>query len=191
MKLGKIFFIYLSATLILMAGCKSQNKIAVSSGSLSAGDASPTESFSCATSENSQVPSMDHDWTAYIDADHNLCVKKQGNSDAAVIVENVMQAPCVVGEWVYYLANLDEIDKVRIDGSQITKVCDTDVFQVYNANADVYHEINGSTSITAEHKDGFILYTCVQLGEVDDEKENPPSCYKLDLEQGALTAVEN
>ena len=78
-----------------------------------------------------------------------------------------------------------------LDGSQKIKVCDTNAFQVYNANLDIYHEINGSTSVTAEYKDGYILYTCFQLKEAGDEKSNPPSYYKLDLNQNTLKQVEN
>lgn len=106
-------------------------------------------------------------------------------------MKDVAEAPCVAGEWVYYLPNLDEIDRVKLDGSQITKVCDTDAFQVYNANLDIYHEINGSTSVTAEYKDGYILYTCFQLKEAGDEKSNPSAYYKLDLNQNTLTQVKN
>lgn len=106
-------------------------------------------------------------------------------------MEGVEEAPCVAGEWVYYLPDLDEIDKVKLDGSQKTKVCSTDAFQVYNANIDMYHDINGSTSVTAEYQDGYILYTCVQLREEGEEKSNPPSYYKLDPNQDTLTPVKN
>jgi len=71
-------------------------------------------------------------------------------------MKDVAEAPCVAGEWVYYLPDLDEIDKVKLDGSQKAKVCSTDAFQVYNANLDIYHDINGGTSVTAEYKDGYV-----------------------------------
>lgn len=151
----------------------------------------PSESSSSATLASSNVSSDNSDWTAYIDDEHNLCIKKKDDANGNVIVKDVDEAPCVAGEWVYYLPNLDEIDKVKLDGSQKAKVCSTDAFQVYNANLNIYHEINGSTSVTAEYKDGYILYTCFQLQEEGDQKSNPPSYYKLDLNQNTLTPVEN
>lgn len=192
MKFRKMFFICLSALLILTTGCSAPNgEDVVSSGTGSLAENLPSESSSSATQASSKASSDNNDWIAYIDDEHNLCIKKKDNANGNVIVKDVAEAPCVAGEWVYYLPNLDEIDKVKLDGSQKTKVCDTDAFQVYNANLDIYHEINGSTSVTAEYKDGYILYTCFQLKEAGDEKSNPPSYYKLDLNQNTLKQVEN
>ena len=184
MRFGKLFFICLSALLILTTGCSAPN------GGSSLAKNLPSESSSSAMQAGSNALLDNSDWTAYIDDDHNLCIKKKDDSNGKVIVKDVAEAPCVAGEWVYYLPDLDEIDKVKLDGSQITKVCSTDAFQVYNANLDIYHEINGSTSVTAEYQDGYILYTCLQLREEGEQKSNPPSYYKLDLNQNTLTPVE-
>lgn len=192
MKFRKMFFIYLSALLILTTGCSESNGgNAVSSGTGSSAENLPSESSSSATQASSKALSDNSDWTAYIDNDSNLCIQKKGDANGRVIAKDADEAPCVAGEWVYYLPDLDEIDKVKLDGSQKTKVCSTDAFQVYNANLDIYHDINGSTSVTAEYKDGYILYTCFQLKEEGDEKSNPPSYYKLDLNQNTLTPVKN
>ena len=183
MKFRKMFLICLSALLILTTGCSAPNgENAVNSESASSNEE---------TSSSSKVSPNNSDWIAYIDDDSNLCIKKKDGSNDQVIVKGVEEAPCVAGEWVYYLPNLDEIDKVKLDGSQKTKVCSTDAFQVYNANLDIYHDINGSTSVTAEYQDGYILYKCFQLKEEGDKKENPPSYYKLDLNQNTLTPVKN
>ncbi|HEX3025973.1 MAG TPA: hypothetical protein VHR42_01915 [Clostridia bacterium] len=140
-----------------------------------------------AESKSSQVSPT---WVAYIDNDHHLHVKKKDGSNDKILVKDVEEAPCVAGDWVYFLPDLNEIDKVKLDGSQRTKVCSTDPFIVYNANLNISHEINGSSSVTAEYKDGYILYTCFQLKEVGEEKTNPPSYYKLDLAQNKLIPVK-
>lgn len=192
MKIQKMCLICLSALLILTTGCSKQDgEKAVSSDTGPLAGSLPSEASASVAQSDSKAPSDNGNWIAYIDDDHNLCIKKKDDSNGNVIVKDVAEAPCVAGEWVYYLPNLDEIDKVKLDGSQKTRVCDTDAFQVYNANLDIYHEINGSTSVTAEYKDGYILYTCFQLKEAGDEKSNPPSYYKLDLNQNTLTQVEN
>lgn len=192
MKRRKMFFICLIALLILTTGCSAPNgENAVSSGTGSSAENLPSESSSSSLEASSKVSSDDSDWTAYIDDDHNLCIKEDDDSNGKVIVKDVAEAPCVAGEWVYYLPDLDEIDKVKLDGSEKTKVCSTDAFQVYNANLDIYHEINGSTSITAEYKDGYILYKCSQLKEEGDQKSNPPSYYKLDLNKNTLTPIND
>lgn len=182
---------FLSASLVLTTGCHLQPKDAAGSSLAPTEETTLSESSASAEPGTSNVPPESGDWTAYIDGEHNLCVKQQDDSTAAVLVRDVAGAPCVAGEWVYYLPNLDEIDKVKLDGSQIKKVCETDTFQVLNANLNLYHEINGSTSITAAYKDGYILYTCVQLNEVGDKQPNPPSHYKLDLSQNTLTFIED
>lgn len=148
---------------------------------------SAAKAVSKAASKGSQVSSA---WVAYIDHDNHLHVKKKDGSNDKIIVKDVEEAPCVAGDWVYFLPDLGEIDKVRLDGSQRTKVCSTDPFIVYNANLNISHEINGSSSVTAEYQDGYILYTCFQLKEVGEEKRNPPSYYKLDLTQNKLIPVK-
>lgn len=79
----------------------------------------------------------------------------------------------MVGDWVYYLAGLNEVDKVKLDGSQKTKVCDTDAMRALNANVDP----------SAQYKDGSILYKLIQLREVGDDSPNTVTYYKLDINQ--------
>ena len=146
---------------------------------------------SSAPKVSSKKPQNNNEWVAYIDDNNNLRIKKRDGSNDKVIVKDVAEAPCVAGEWVYYLPDLDEIDKVKLDGSQKTKVCGTDALVVYNANVNKYHELNGSTSVTAEYKDGYILYKCFQLKEGGDKKTNPPSYYKLDINTNKITSVKN
>lgn len=185
-------FACLSALLILTTGCNASGGEstagfgAASGGGKSSLNIAGEESASSAGDEP-EVFSDQSEWTAYIDDAHQLCIQKKDGSDEQVLVKDAMAAPCVAGEWVYYLPNLDEVDKVKLDGSQITKVCSTDAFQVYNANQDLYHEINGSTSVTASYQDGYILYTCVQLKQEEDRKSNPPSYYRLNLDNNTLT----
>lgn len=191
MKFRKMLFVCLLALLVLLAGCSASNgKNTENSGTGPSAESLPSKSSSSVTQTHSKNSSDHHDWVAYIDDAHNLCIKKKDDSNGNIIVKDVAEAPCVAGQWVYYLPNLDEIDKVKLDGSQKAKVCSTDAFQVYNANLDVYHDINGSTSVTAEYKDGYILYKCFQLKEEGDKKSNPPSYYKLDLNQNKLTPVK-
>ena len=149
------------------------------------------------TSSVSKVSSKkvqsDSEWVAYSNSKdkYKLHIKKIDGTEDKVIISDIVLEPCVAGEWVYYLPNLDEIDKVKLDGSQKTRVCSTDALVVYNANVNKYHGLNGSTSITAKYKDGYILYTCFQLKQVEDKKINPPSYYKLDLKQNKLIPVKN
>lgn len=141
MKFRKVSFICLSALLILTTGCSAPSgENAASSGTGSSAENLPSKSSSSATQASSNTSSDDSDWTAYIDNEHNLCIKKNDDANGNIIVKDVAEAPCVAGEWVYYLPDLDEIDKVKLDGSEKTKVCSTDAFQVYNANLDLYHE---------------------------------------------------
>ncbi len=188
-------FACLLTMLILMTGCNAPNgesgasSQAASSGGESSLNIGGEEDASSTSQTGTEASSDQSEWTAYIDDAHQLCVRKKDGSEAQVLVKDVAAAACVAEEWVYYLPNLDEIDKVRLDGSQITKVCSTDAFQVYNANLDIYHEINGSTSVTANYQDGYILYTCVQLKQEEDGRSNPPSYYRLDLDKNTLTQL--
>jgi len=219
MKIRKITVICLSALLFAAAGCnapsgqKAENfgasSAAVSSSSSASQLPSSSSVSAVASSLNvsseavssdgkavskveSKVSQNDSDWVAYDTNkdEYKLHIKRTDGTGDKVIVNDPVLAPCVAGEWVYYLANLDEIDKVKLDGSQKTKVCGTDAFQVYNVNVNAYHGLNGSTSITAEYRDGYILYTCFQLHEVGD-KSNPPSYYKLDPKTDKITPVKN
>lgn len=195
MKVKIIVFACLSAMLILTTGCNAPNGGSGASAQApsSEGESSLNmdgEEDASSTSQTGTEASPDQsEWTAYIDDAHQLCIRKKDGSEAQVLVKDVAAAACLAGEWVYYLPNLDEIDKVRLDGSQITKVCSTDAFQVYNANLDIYHQINGSTSVTANYQDGYILYTCVQLKQEEDGRSNPPSYYRLDLDKNTLTQL--
>ena len=113
MKCRKMLFICLLALLILTTGCSAPNgENAVSSATGSKAEDLPSESSYSSLEASSKVSSDNSDWTAYIDDDHNLCIKKEDNSNGKVIVKDVAEAPCVAGEWVYYLPDLDEIDKV-------------------------------------------------------------------------------
>lgn len=214
MKIRKILAFCLSALLFAVAGCSTPNgekasstitSSAASSSSSSVYEStmnsskgvassknSAEETASSVTQINSEVSSDGNGWVAYdTNKDtYKLHIKKADGTEDKVIVNDPVLAPCVAGEWVYYFSSLDEIDKVRLDGSQKTKVCSTDTFQVYNVNLNTYHGLNGSTSITAAYLDGYILYTCFQLHEVGD-KPNPPSYYKLDPSTNKITEVKN
>lgn len=134
----------------------------------------------------------DSEWAAYSNSkdEYKLHIKKIDGTEDKVIISDIVLEPCVAGEWVYYLPNLGEIDKVKLDGSQKTRVCSTDALVVYNANVNKYHGLNGSTSITAEYKDGCILYTCFQLKQVEDKKINPTSYYKLNPNTDKITKIK-
>lgn len=131
-------------------------------------------------------------WVAYSNNkdEYKLHVKRNDGTEDKVIENDAAMEPCVAGEWVYYIFPLENICKVKLDGSQKTKVCSIDVLQVYNANVDKFHGPNGSTSITAEYKDGYILYKCFQMRQVDDKKINPTSYYKLDPKTDKITQVK-
>jgi len=148
------------------------------------------ENTSSTPGGNSKKEQGDSDWVAYDTNkdDYKLHIRKKDGTKDKVIVNDAVLAPCVAGEWVYYIAPLREIEKVKLDGSQKTKVCSIDAFQVYNVNLNTYHGLNGSTSITAKYLDGYILYTCFQLHEFGD-KPNPPSYYKLNLKQNKIIPV--
>ncbi|WP_312280180.1 DUF5050 domain-containing protein [Oscillibacter sp.] len=193
MKVKISVFACLLTMLILMTGCNAPDGESGASSQAASGGGESSfggeEDVSSASQTGAEASSDQSEWTAYIDDAHQLCIQKKDGSEAKVLVKDVAAAACVAEAWVYYLPNLDEIDKVKLDGSQITKVCSTDAFQVYNANLDIYHEINGSTSVTANYQDGYILYTCVQLKQEEDARPNPPSYYRLDLDKNTLTQL--
>ena len=158
----------------------------VSSVGIISGSASSTPEIS------SKKERDDNEWVAYANNKdvYKLHIKRKDGTEDKVIVNDIVLAPCVAGEWVYYISQLEDIYKVKLDGSQKTKAGNTDAFIVYNANLNKYHKINGSTSITAKYQDGYILYTCFQLKQTDEKKKNPPSYYKLDPSTDAITEVK-
>ncbi|QNK39551.1 hypothetical protein [Caproicibacter fermentans] len=89
--------------------------------------------------------------------------------------------PCIAGSWVYYFNTLDEIDKIRLDGTGKTKVCGTESFG----------DLCGSTEITASYKDGAILYRTQQMRCVGDTGSYPAYYFSLDTETGTVTEVKN
>lgn len=136
-------------------------------------------SSSAAPETSSEKPQENGGWTAYIDDQHDLHVKREDGTGDKIIVRDVDEAPCVAGEWVYFLPDLSEIDKVKLDGSQRTKVCDTGAMR----------NLNGNMAVTAEYKNGSILYKTQQLHEVGNSSSYPVSYYKLDLRENKLTPV--
>lgn len=111
---------------------------------------------------------------------YKLHKKRQDGTEDTVIVNDIVEAPCLAGEWVYYFPDLSEIDRVNLDGSQKTRICSTDAFD----------NLDGSTAVTAEYKDGYILYKLSQLTPVGDNKSTKVSYYKLDLNQKKIIAVK-
>ena len=217
MKIRKILIICLSALLFATAGCsapsvvKTENSVA-SSAPVSLSSTSQSSTFTAASSEQSvssdpvsskQVSSeksllkntsstskvsskkeqSNSEWVAYdTNKDsYKLHIKRKDGTEDHVIENDSVLAPCVAGEWAYYIVPLQEIDKVKLDGSQKTKVCTVDAMEALNANA----------AVTAEYKDGYILYKLVQLREVGDNSPNTVTYYKLDLNQNKITEVKS
>lgn len=147
---------------------------------------------SSAPKVNSKKEQSGSEWVAYSNSKDNykLHVKRNDGTEDKVIENDIALEPCVAGEWVYYIAPLDTINKIKLDGSQKTRACGTDALVVYNANVNQYHGLNGSTSVTAEYKDGYILYKCFQMQQDGDKKINPTSYYKLDPNTDKITEVK-
>lgn len=212
MKIHKILALCLSILLIIVAGCSAlSGEKAASSGIRSASSPSSTlqipSSSSAAASSDGNANSKrkasesafsaaqavskaeskkiqnDSDWVAYTtNKDHyKLHIKKADGSEDKVIVNDTVFAPCVAGEWVYYINPLIEIDKVKLDGSQKTKVCDI---------PEMMH-LNGNMAVTAEYKNGYILYKTQQLHEVGNNSSYSPCYFKLDLNENKITEVNN
>ncbi len=158
----------------------------------SAGQVSSESQIPSTLKASSKIEQNDSEWVAYSNSkdEYKLHIKRKDGTEDKVIGNNVALEPCVAGEWVYYIAPLDTINKVKLDGSQKTRACSTDALVVYNANANKYHGLNGSTSVTAEYKDGYILYTCFQMRQDGDKKINPTSYYKLDPNTDKITKVQ-
>lgn len=127
--------------------------------------------------------STDGTWEAYDSNRDNyrLHIRKKDGTQDKVIVEDPVLCPCLAGGWVYYFNTLDEIDKVKLDGTGKTKVCGTDAIE----------NLNGSMAVTAEYKDGYILYKTVQLRSAGDDSSYPEVRYKLDLGQEKITPVKD
>jgi len=210
MKIRKIIVICLSALLFAVAGCnalsgeKAENSGAgsaavsglsstsqgLSSSSAPAVVAAPSVSSEPVSSDGkaiskveSKISQNDGEWVAYdTNKDtYKLHIKRTDGTEDKVIVNDPVLAPCVAGEWAYYIVPLQEIDKVKLDGSQKTKVCDIDAMEALNANA----------AVTAEYKDGYILYKLVQLREIGDSRPNTVTYYNLDLKQNKIIPVKN
>ncbi len=206
MKIRRVLVICLSVLLLAAAGCgapgggKTENSSISSAAVSSSSSASqvlssslvPAASMSSESVSNdgkavsiaeSQKSQNDSDWVAYdTNKDgYKLHIRKKDGTGDKVIVNDSVLAPCVAGEWAYYIVPLQEIDKVKLDGSQKTKVCDIDAMEAINANA----------AVTAEYKDGYILYKLVQLREIGDSRPNTVTYYNLDIKQNKITPVKN
>jgi len=129
-------------------------------------------------------------WATYSNSKDEYKLHIERITEDKVISDDSVLAPCVASEWVYYIFPLENIYKIKLDGSQKTKVCNTDALVVYNPNVNKYHGLNGSTSVTAEYKDGYILYACYQMQQIGDKKMNPTSYYKLDPNTNKITEVK-
>jgi hypothetical protein len=202
MKLRKISVICLSVLLVAAAGCRASGGKGSAANSLpSASQASASAAVSSAQSMSpepagskdaseattskaeSQQSQNDSNWVAYTTSkdDYKLHISKKDGTGDKVIVNDAVLSPCVAGEWVYYFADLSTIEKVRLDGSQKTKICDTDAMDALSANA----------AVTAEYKDGYILYKLVQLKEAGVNKPNAVTYYKLDIDHNKIIPVKN
>ena len=172
----------------------SESSGAVSSAGEVSSKKSSSENTSPTLNVSSKKPQNNSKWVAYTTNkdSYKLHIKREDGSEDKIIVNDTVLAPCVAGEWVYYIAPLDKINKVKLDGSQKTKACDTDSIQVYNTENKDYHGLNGSTFITAEYTDGYILYEFIQGQQPGDDfsKPNPPSYYKLDPKTDKITKVK-
>lgn len=144
---------------------------------------SSSENTSSSPSVSSKMDQSNREWVAYdTNKDrYKLHIKRKDGNEDHVILNDVVLAPCVAGEWVYYIAPLREIDKVKLDGSKKTKVCTVDAMDALNAN----------TAVSAVYKDGYILYKLFQLREVGDSRPHTVTYYKLDLFRSKITEVTN
>jgi hypothetical protein len=127
--------------------------------------------------------STDGVWEAYDSNrdEYKLHVRKKDGTGDKVIVDDIVLCPCIAGDWVYYISPLVEIDKIRLDGTGKTKVCDMDAF----------HDVCGSTAITASYRDGAILYRTRQMRSVGDTSSYPAYTFKLNVATGKVTEVKN
>lgn len=183
-----LLFMGMLSFIVVLAGCGShtslsQNKSSslVSSGKVTS-EISSSQSDSSQPALNGSVSSQqNNNWVVYdTNKDgYKLHIKKKDGKEDKVIVNDAVLAPCLVDDWVYYIVPLQEIDKVKLDGSQKTKVCNVDAMEALNANA----------AVTAEFKDGSVLYKLVQLRESGDSRPNTETYYKLDTSLNKITPV--
>lgn len=94
----------------------------------------------------------------------------------------------VVGNWIYYVVMGEEegFHKMLLDGTQDSLICDF---------SNITHGINGSTSITSEVKEGYILYKFQALREYDEngqlcEDSHPIAYYRLNLYDNLLEPID-
>lgn len=158
----------------------SQNAVSQSAASTAASTAPSVESKNYDTGYE---VSTDGVWEAYDSNrdEYKLHVRKKDGTGDKILVDDIVLCPCIAGDWVYYFNTLAEIDKIRLDGTGKTKVCSTDHF----------HDVSGSTAITASYKDGAILYRTQQMRSVGDNSSYPAYYYSLDTETGTVTEVKN
>ncbi len=122
-------------------------------------------------------------WVAYDDRknDRKLHIRKQDGTGDRVIATDFDEAPCAVGDWVYYFADLDTIKKVRTDGSQKKVVCGTDGID----------DLNGSMQVTMNYQNGAIIIRTLQLKSVGDTGPSAtPKYYRFDLNKNTVTKVK-
>lgn len=122
-------------------------------------------------------------WVAYDDKknDRKLHIRKQDGTGDRVIATDFDEAPCAVGDWVYYFADLDTIKKVKTDGSQKKVVCNTDGID----------DLNGSTQVTMDYQNGAITIQTFQLRSVGDTGPSAtPKYYRFDLNKNMITKVK-
>lgn len=82
--------ICLSALLILTTGCSNQDgEKAVSSDTDPLAGSLPSEASSSVAQSDSKAPSDNGNWVAYIDDDHNLCIKKKDDSKRKKMIQTV------------------------------------------------------------------------------------------------------
>lgn len=123
------------------------------------------------------------EWVVYREADkpQNMHVKKSDGTNDRVVATDYDEGACLAGDWVYYFADLDTIRKVKVDGSQKTKVCNTDAIS----------NLDGSTEVTTKYQNGSILIRTFQLKPVGDTGPTAkPNYYRLDLNSNKITSVK-
>lgn len=145
---------------------------------------SNTDSALAASSKvSSKQTQQAGEWVVYREAEkpQNMHVKKSDGTGDRVIATDYDEGACLVGEWVYYFADLDTIQKVKVDGSQKTKVCNTDAIS----------RLDGSTEVTTRYQNGSILIRTFQLKPVGDTGSSAkPNYYRLDLNTNKITPVK-
>lgn len=152
-------------------------------------------------SSQSSVPKSENNWT--VDADggqyqvngdwiiydsnrdtYKLHKKKKDGSGDVILVNQPVMTPCMADGWIYYFNTLDEIDKIKADGTQRQKVCSTNGFE----------NLDGSTAVYAVSRGDYILYKLVQFVPAGDNKTAKPSVttyYKFDLPKSTITRIKD